>query len=67
MKDDTYQQAIEIAKLNGHVSISMLQRCLGIGYCQASILMQNMQIDGIIGHVRDQDGRYRYVKKDVTL
>jgi DNA segregation ATPase FtsK/SpoIIIE-like protein len=65
--DEQYDKAVEIAKLNGKVSIAMLQRCLSIGYCQASILMQNMQVEGVIGHVRDNDGCYQYVKKEVTL
>jgi DNA segregation ATPase FtsK/SpoIIIE-like protein len=64
--DERYEKAVAIAKVNGKVSIAVLQRCLNIGYCQASIFMQNMQIDGIIGHT-PRDGMYKYVKKEVTL
>ncbi|MCE5185102.1 MAG: hypothetical protein LLF76_03135 [Planctomycetaceae bacterium] len=64
MENENYEKAVEIARVNGRVGIALLQTCLRVTYIQASILMQNMQVEGVIGHTADAEGMYRYIQKE---
>lgn len=46
--DDLYNQAIAIIHQQGRVSISLIQRHLGIGYNKAAKLVEKMEKDGIV-------------------
>lgn len=49
-KDDpVYQRAVEFAVQNGHVSASLLQRRLSIGYAKAARYIDVMEDQGIVG------------------
>jgi S-DNA-T family DNA segregation ATPase FtsK/SpoIIIE len=53
--DDTLiEQAIELASQLDHLSISLLQRKLGIGYPRAARLMDQLEERGVVSH--DDDG-----------
>jgi S-DNA-T family DNA segregation ATPase FtsK/SpoIIIE len=47
-QDVKYNNALEIVRAQGNVSISMLQRKLSIGYTRAARLIDQMEADGII-------------------
>ncbi len=46
---DIYEQAVTVAIREQEMSISRLQRVLGIGYNKAATLMERMEQEGIIG------------------
>ncbi|QMU56349.1 MAG: DUF87 domain-containing protein [Candidatus Mycalebacterium zealandia] len=48
-RDDMYEQALEVVRAEGQVSISMLQRRLKIGYNRAATIVEQMEREGIIG------------------
>ncbi|MEL6898395.1 MAG: DNA translocase FtsK, partial [Planctomycetota bacterium] len=56
-KDDLYESAIEVVVREGRGSISLIQRCLGIGYGRAARLMDYMEEDGIVGTYNGQKSR----------
>ncbi len=48
-RDDMYHQAVEVVIREGRGSVSLLQRCLGIGYGRAARMVDYMAEDGIVG------------------
>ena len=57
-KDELYEQALEIIRLEGKASTSFLQRKLQIGYNRAARIIDMMEADGIISkanHVGKRD------------
>ncbi len=48
-RDELYESAIEVVIREGRGSVSLLQRCLGIGYGRAARLIDFMAEDGIVG------------------
>ena len=48
-RDEMYEQALEIVKDAGQVSISMLQRRMKIGYNRAATIVEQMEREGIVG------------------
>ena len=48
-KDELYEKAVEIIKLEGRASTSFLQRKLQIGYNRAARIMETMEKEGIVG------------------
>ena len=53
MQDKKFLSAVEITLLNGHTSVSYLQRKLSIGYGKAAQFIDFMEELGIIG---ERDG-----------
>jgi S-DNA-T family DNA segregation ATPase FtsK/SpoIIIE len=62
-KDDLVEQAVEIIKMTGKASTSMLQRRLKVGYPRAARLMDELEDLGIVGPSRG-GGRERDVLVD---
>ncbi len=58
-EDDLYEEAVDLARQMGRVSISVLQRRLGIGYSRAGRLIDLMEQRGVVGP--SEDGRAREV------
>jgi len=56
-RDDLYEQAIEVVIREGRGSVSLLQRCLGIGYGRAARLVDFMAEDGIVGDYNGSQAR----------
>ena len=56
-RDELYDQAIEIVVREGRGSVSLLQRCLGIGYGRAARLIDYMAEDGIVGDYNGSQAR----------
>ena len=48
-KDELYNKALEIIKLEKKASTSFLQRKLQIGYNRAARIMEMMEKDGVVG------------------
>lgn len=57
--DDLYDRAVELAQRTGRISVSLLQRRLGIGYPRAARLVDLLEERGIISSA--EDGRTREV------
>lgn len=57
LQDKLYDQAIEIVIREGRGSVSLLQRCLGIGYGRAARLIDYMAEDGIVGDYNGSQAR----------
>jgi len=55
--DDMYQEALELVSQHSHVSTSLLQRRLRIGYNRASRLMEMLEKDGIVGPAENGKSR----------
>ncbi len=49
LSDPIFEQAVELAKKNGQVSASFLQRHLRVGYNRAARLVETMEMKGIVG------------------
>ncbi len=47
--DDMYEEAISLARKHQTISVSLLQRRLGIGYARAARLVDKLEADGIVG------------------
>jgi len=56
-RDEVYEQAIEVVVREGRGSVSLLQRCLGIGYGRAARLIDYMAEDGIVGDYNGSQAR----------
>lgn len=56
-RDEMYEQAIEVVVREGRGSVSLLQRCLGIGYGRAARLVDYMAEDGIVGDYNGSQAR----------
>ncbi len=56
-RDELYSQAIEVVIREGRGSVSLLQRCLGIGYGRAARLVDFMAEDGIVGDYNGSQAR----------
>jgi len=48
-KDEVYEEAVRLALQTRQVSVSILQRRLGLGYTRAARLVDMMEDDGIVG------------------
>ncbi|MCL5264861.1 MAG: DNA translocase FtsK [Chloroflexi bacterium] len=48
-RDDLYEKAVDLAHQHNHVSTSLLQRRLRIGYSRAARLIDKMEEEGIVG------------------
>jgi S-DNA-T family DNA segregation ATPase FtsK/SpoIIIE len=59
-RDDVLEQAIELVKLRGEASASMLQRGLRVGYPRAARLMDELEELGVVGRAQS-GGRTREV------
>lgn len=56
-RDDLYQAAVDIVVRERRGSVSLLQRCLGIGYGRAARLIDFMAEDGIVGEYNGSQAR----------
>lgn len=56
-RDDLYEAAIDVVVREGRGSVSLLQRCLGIGYGRAARLVDYMAEDGIVGDYNGSQAR----------
>jgi len=56
-RDELYESAIEVVIREGRGSVSLLQRCLGIGYGRAARLIDYMAEDGIVGEYNGSQAR----------
>ena len=56
-RDEMYEPAIEVVIREGRGSVSLLQRCLGIGYGRAARLIDYMAEDGIVGDYNGSQAR----------
>jgi len=56
-RDELYESAIEIIVREGRGSVSLLQRCLGIGYGRAARLIDYMAEDGLVGEYNGSQAR----------
>ena len=56
-RDELYEQAVDIVVREGRGSVSLLQRCLGIGYGRAARLIDFMAEDGVVGEYAGSQAR----------
>ncbi len=56
-RDELYESAIEVVIREGRGSLSLLQRCLGIGYGRAARLIDFMAEDKIVGEYNGSKSR----------
>ena len=56
-KDELYESAIEVVVREQRGSLSLIQRCLGIGYGRAARLVDYMAEDGIVGDYNGSKSR----------
>ncbi|MFG0254579.1 MAG: DNA translocase FtsK [Rhodopirellula sp. JB053] len=56
-KDELYESAIEVVVREGRGSLSLIQRCLGIGDGRAARLVDYMAEDGIVGQYNGSKSR----------
>ena len=56
-KDELYESAIEVVVREQRGSLSLIQRCLGIGYGRAARLVDYMAEDGIVGEYNGSKSR----------
>ena len=56
-RDDLYEAAVDIVVRERRGSMSLLQRCLGIGYGRAARLIDYMAEDGIVGEYNGSQAR----------
>ena len=56
-RDALYDAAIEVVIREGRGSVSLLQRCLGIGYGRGARLIDHMAEDGIVGDYNGSQAR----------
>ena len=63
-KDALYDSAVDVVIGEGRGSVSLLQRCLGIGYGRAARLVDFMAEDGIVGPYNGSQAREVLVTAD---
>ncbi|MEM9588872.1 MAG: DNA translocase FtsK, partial [Planctomycetota bacterium] len=63
-KDDLYESAIEVVIREKRGSLSLIQRCLGIGYGRAARLIDYMAEDGIVGEYNGSKSREVLITMD---
>lgn len=56
-RDELYESAIEVVVREQRGSLSLIQRCLGIGYGRAARLVDYMAEDGIVGEYNGSKSR----------
>ena len=56
-RDDLYESAVDVVIREGRGSVSLLQRCLGIGYGRAARLIDFMAEDGVVGPYNGSQAR----------
>ncbi|MFP6768544.1 MAG: DNA translocase FtsK, partial [Planctomycetaceae bacterium] len=56
-RDELYEEAIAVVIRESRGSVSLLQRCLGIGYGRAARLIDYMAEDGIVGDYNGSQAR----------
>lgn len=56
-RDDLYEAAVDVVVREGRGSVSLLQRCLGIGYGRAARLIDFMAEDQIVGEYNGSQAR----------
>jgi len=56
-RDDMYEAAVDVVVREGRGSVSLLQRCLGIGYGRAARLIDYMAEDKIVGPYNGSNAR----------
>ncbi len=56
-RDELYEAAVDVVVREGRGSVSLLQRCLGIGYGRAARLIDFMAEDGIVGQYNGSQAR----------
>ncbi|MCA9082329.1 MAG: hypothetical protein KDA58_17345, partial [Planctomycetaceae bacterium] len=56
-RDDLYEAAVDVVVRERRGSVSLLQRCLGIGYGRAARLIDFMAEDGIVGEYNGSQAR----------
>jgi len=56
-RDELYESAVDVVVREGRGSVSLLQRCLGIGYGRAARLIDFMAEDGIVGEYNGSQAR----------
>ncbi|MFO0917518.1 MAG: DNA translocase FtsK [Planctomycetaceae bacterium] len=57
VKDDLYEQAVEVVIREGRGSVSLLQRALGVGYGRGARMIDWMAEDGIVGAYNGSQAR----------
>jgi S-DNA-T family DNA segregation ATPase FtsK/SpoIIIE len=60
--DELYDRAIEIVAETGNASISYVQRRLKVGYNRAARMIEQMEIDGVIGPQEGTKPRQVFVR-----
>ncbi len=63
-RDELYESAVDIVVREGRGSVSLLQRCLGIGYGRAARLIDYMAEDGIVGTYNGSQAREVIISLD---
>jgi DNA segregation ATPase FtsK/SpoIIIE, S-DNA-T family len=63
-KDDLYEDAIAQARQHRTISVSLLQRRLGIGYARAARLIDKLEEDGIVGPAQGSRSREVLVRDE---
>ncbi len=61
MEDDFYPRALELARSNGGISVSMLQRVCLIGYTRAWQLVEKLDKDGLLGPQKNGSAMRDYI------
>lgn len=56
-RDDLYEAAVDVVVREGRGSVSLLQRCLGIGYGRAARLIDFMAEDKVVGEYNGSQAR----------
>jgi len=57
VSDDLYERAAALARESGRMSVSLLQRRLGVGYPRAARLLDLLQEHGVVSTAQDGRGR----------
>ncbi len=57
VRDDLYEQAVEVVIREGRGSVSLLQRALGVGYGRGARLIDFMAEDGVVGQYAGSQAR----------